>query len=64
MATALRVYRCVSCGVRTVEPFVLHEQVLCAMCADQIAPNIVSARERVNRRRFDGWKVPTSRFRD
>jgi uncharacterized Zn finger protein (UPF0148 family) len=64
MGIAMRAYTCDMCGVRTVDPFVLQQRVLCAVCADHAAPEVVSARERFNRRRFSDSKVPTSRFRD
>ena len=71
MASALKVYRCDECGVRTFEPFMVKEtahsteiQLLCAMCADAIDPWAVSAREHMNKRRFSDSHVPTSRFRD
>jgi len=75
VATSLTVFRCHLCGVRTVDPFVIpgpsratdgasRDVVACAMCADAIVPDVVSARERVNRRRFSDSKVPTSRYRD
>lgn len=64
MGYAVKVYRCQICGVRTVDPFTLDERVVCAMCADQIDPWAVSAREQANRRRYSDSKVPTSRYRD
>jgi len=64
VASAVKVYRCEGCDTRTVDPFIVFGRVLCAMCADYEAPEIVSARERSNQRRFSDSKVPTSRFRD
>ena len=64
MVSPVRVVRCEQCGVRTVEPFVLKDRTLCAMCADRVDPWSVSERERVNRRRFSEGHVPTSRYRD
>ncbi len=33
-----------SCGLRTTEPYLINGEKLCAVCAEQVAPRIVSAR--------------------
>ena len=37
-----------SCGMRTTEPFVIRGVPFCAMCAEDVEPQIVAARERRN----------------
>ena len=41
-----------SCGVRTTEPFVIRGVPYCTMCAEDLEPRIVAARERRNWRAF------------
>lgn len=54
-------FRC-SCGRATREPFVWHGGVYCAVCMEQINPEIVDARERANYSKFQRGRRRESRF--
>jgi len=55
-----RPFEC-SCGVKTTQPFMINGQVMCVMCAENIAPRLVSAKTSRDWKEFtrSAHKVPT-----
>jgi len=41
-----------SCGIKTREPFLVNGELLCALCADKIAPRLVTSRAARNWQSF------------
>jgi hypothetical protein len=56
-----QVFTC-GCGRRTTEPFILRGEKFCTICADDIAPEIVTSRERHNLRTFGPKRHHSSGF--
>ena len=56
-------FRC-SCGIETTEPFLIGGVKMCAVCADEMAPEIVSARARRTWREFENEKRRRRMFPD
>lgn len=56
-----QVFAC-SCGIKTRNPYYINGAVLCVMCADRVAPRLVSHRVSADWRTFttDGRRVPTT----
>ena len=50
-----------SCGVKTRDPFLVNGKLMCVMCAENIAPRLVTSRTSRNWREFtqSSHKVPS-----
>jgi hypothetical protein len=60
------VFTC-SCGMKTTSPFLINGEKLCTMCAESVAPRIVSSRAAHNWEEFTSTKrrmahLPRSRY--
>ncbi len=54
-----RVFTC-RCGRKTTEPYVIHGEQICVVCAEFEEPDVVTRRERANWRRYQeesGFRV-------
>ncbi len=56
------VFTC-ECGRRTTEPFIIKGAKMCVICADEIAPQIVDSRAKVNYRRYQEKHMDVDRSR-
>lgn len=55
------IYTC-ECGVRTREPFKVNGTLMCALCAERVAPRLVDMRAARSWRQFvDATRIPKSR---
>lgn len=41
----MNIFTC-ECGIRTREPFKVHSELMCAICAERVAPGLVFSKAR------------------
>lgn len=50
------------CGRRTTDPYIIRGKRMCVICAEDEAPSMVDARERMNTRKIREAYIPTRKY--